>query len=38
MGLADTVHEKPPVAFDLRRSLVKTWRRMKAGEVLGMWH
>jgi hypothetical protein len=31
-------HEKPPVAFDLRRSLVKTWRRMQAGEVLGMWH
>ena len=38
MGLLNVAHEKPPVAFDLRRSLVKTWRRMGAGEVLGMWH
>jgi hypothetical protein len=38
LGLADVVHEKPPVAFDLKRSLVKAWKRMKAGQVLGQWH
>lgn len=38
LGLTDLVHHTPPVAFDLRRSLVRTWQRMKAGEVLGQWH
>ncbi|MBM4045074.1 MAG: hypothetical protein FJ279_08170 [Planctomycetes bacterium] len=38
IGLADATFDAPPVAFDLRRSLVKTWNRMAAGEVLGQWH
>ncbi len=37
-GWLSAEHADPPVAFDLRRSLVKSWRRMAAGEVLGMWH
>jgi hypothetical protein len=38
MGLADVACETPPVGFDLRQSLVKTWKRMRAGELLGQWH
>jgi hypothetical protein len=38
MGLADVSCEKLPVDFDLRQSLVRTWQRMRAGELLGQWH
>ena len=38
LGLANMSWDAPPVAFELRRSLIKTWQRLKAGEVLGQWH
>jgi hypothetical protein len=38
MGLADVSCERLPVDFDLRQSLVRTWQRMRAGELLGQWH
>ena len=38
LGLANMSWDAPLVAFELRRSLVKTWQRLKTGEVLGQWH
>jgi hypothetical protein len=38
MGLLARTYQNPPVAFDLRRSLVQSWQRMKSGGTRGTRH